>query len=105
MAFIKVCSLSELPNNSQKIVPLGPHKVALFHFNNEISAIANACLHKAGPLGLGLLTSQVFAYSAGTTGDPNMPRRLAGVAMCGVFLLGLLALPFAPETRGKPLPE
>lgn len=55
MAFIKVCSLSELPNNSQKIVPLGPHKIVLFHFNNEITAIANACLHKAGPLGLGLV--------------------------------------------------
>jgi len=58
MAFIKVCSLSELPNNSQKIIPLGPHKVALFHFNNEISAIANACLHKAGPLGLGLVENK-----------------------------------------------
>jgi nitrite reductase/ring-hydroxylating ferredoxin subunit/multimeric flavodoxin WrbA len=58
MAFIKVCSLSELPDNSQKIVPLGPHKVALFHFNNEISAIANACLHKAGPLGLGLVENK-----------------------------------------------
>lgn len=58
MGFIKVCSLSELPNNSQKIVPLGPHKVALFHFNNEISALANACLHKAGPLGLGLVENK-----------------------------------------------
>jgi len=58
MAFIKVCSLSELPNNSQKIVPIGPHKVALFHFNNEITAIANACLHKAGPLGLGLVENK-----------------------------------------------
>jgi nitrite reductase/ring-hydroxylating ferredoxin subunit/multimeric flavodoxin WrbA len=58
MAFIKVCSLSELPNGSQKIVQLGPHKVALFHFNNEISAIANACLHKAGPLGLGLVENK-----------------------------------------------
>jgi len=58
MAFIQVCSLSELPNNSQKIVPLGLHKVALFHFNNEISAIANACLHKAGPLGLGLVENK-----------------------------------------------
>ena len=58
MAFVKVCSLSELPNNSQKIVPLGPHKIALFHFNNEISAIANACLHKAGPLGLGLVENK-----------------------------------------------
>ena len=58
MAFIKVCSLIELPNGSQKIVQLGPHKVALFHFNNEISAIANACLHKAGPLGLGLVENK-----------------------------------------------
>jgi nitrite reductase/ring-hydroxylating ferredoxin subunit/multimeric flavodoxin WrbA len=58
MAFMKVCSLSELPDNSQKIVQVGPHKVALFHFNNEISAIANACLHKAGPLGLGLVENK-----------------------------------------------
>ena len=34
-----------------------------------------------------------------------MPARLAGVTMCSVFLVGLLALPFAPETKGKPLPE
>jgi MFS family permease len=54
----------------------------------------------AGPMTLGLLTSKVFA------GYPDpMPSRLAGVAMCSVFLLGLLALPFAPETKGKPLPE
>jgi nitrite reductase/ring-hydroxylating ferredoxin subunit/multimeric flavodoxin WrbA len=58
MAFIKVCSLSDLPENSQKIVPLGPHKVALFHYNKEITAIANACLHKAGPLGLGLVENK-----------------------------------------------
>ena len=51
-----------------------------------------------GPLALGLLTSRVFA------GYPE-PMRYAGVSMCGVFVLGLLALPFAPETKGKPLPE
>jgi MFS family permease len=33
------------------------------------------------------------------------PTRYAGLAMCSVFLIGLLALPFAPETKGKPLPE
>ena len=55
MDYIKVCSLAELPNDSQKIVQVGVQKVALFHFNNEITAIANACLHKAGPLGLGLV--------------------------------------------------
>ncbi|HZY83385.1 MAG TPA: MFS transporter [Gemmataceae bacterium] len=31
--------------------------------------------------------------------------RLAGVIMCAIFLVGLFVLPFAPETRGKPLPE
>jgi MFS family permease len=52
----------------------------------------------AGPLSLGLLSSQVFvAYPE--------PIRYAGVAMCAVFLVGLLALPFAPETKGQPLPE
>jgi len=25
--------------------------------------------------------------------------------MCSVFLIGLLALPFLPETKGRPLPE
>jgi MFS family permease len=52
----------------------------------------------AGPLSLGLLQSRVFG------GGPNA-LRYAGVSMCLVFLVGLLALPFAPETRGKPLPE
>jgi MFS family permease len=52
----------------------------------------------AGPLTLGLLTSRVFAGYA-------QPMRYAGVTMCLVFLVGLAALPFAPETKGQPLPE
>ena len=55
-------------------------------------------LAAAGPAVLGLLTSRVFA-------DKSEPLRYAGVAMCAIFLVGLIALPFAPETRGKPLPE
>lgn len=31
--------------------------------------------------------------------------RLAGITMCAIFIVGLLVLPFAPETKGKPLPE
>lgn len=52
----------------------------------------------SGPFGLGLLTSNVFA------GYPE-PMRYAGVSMCSVFVIGLLVLPFAPETKGQPLPE
>jgi MFS family permease len=52
----------------------------------------------AGPYALGLLTARVYS------GYPE-PMRYAGVTMCGIFLLGLAVLPFAPETKGKPLPE
>lgn len=53
-----------------------------------------------GPLTLGLLTSRVF------DGHPDpLPLRYAGLTLCSVFLIGLLTLPFAPETRGQPLPE
>ena len=51
----------------------------------------------AGPLSLGVLTSKVYT-------GPNA-MRYAGVTMCAVFLVGLIALPFAPETKGQPLPE
>ncbi len=54
-----------------------------------------------GPFALGMLTSRVFTIA---NGYPE-GIRYAGVTMCSVFLIGLLALPFAPETRGQPLPE
>ena len=53
MEYVKVLSLKELPDNSQKIVSILNRKIAIFHFNGKISAIGNSCLHKAGPLGLG----------------------------------------------------
>jgi MFS family permease len=52
----------------------------------------------AGPALLGWLTGVVYA-------DTAEPLRNAGLTMCGIFLLGLFVLPFAPETMGKPLPE
>ena len=36
---------------------------------------------------------------------PEESRRYAGVIMCTVFLVGLLVLPFLPETRDEALPE
>ncbi|GIW89791.1 MAG: MFS transporter [Pirellulaceae bacterium] len=37
-------------------------------------------------------------------GTPE-PLRYAGLVMCAVFLIGLIVLPFVPETKGRPLPE
>lgn len=55
-------------------------------------------LAAAGPYTFGMLSSRVFA-------SYDEPMRYAGVSMCAVFLLGLVILPFAPETRNQPLPE
>jgi hypothetical protein len=54
-----------------------------------------------GPFLLGLLTSKVFSPANGYSEG----MRWAGVTMSFVFLLGMVALPFLPETKGKPLPD
>jgi MFS family permease len=51
-----------------------------------------------GPFTFGLLVGGVFK-------DYPEPMRYGGVVMCVFFLVGLVVLPFAPETKGKPLPE
>jgi MFS family permease len=51
-----------------------------------------------GPALLGWLTGAVYA-------DTASPLRYAGLTMCVIFVLGLVVLPFAPETKGRPLPE
>lgn len=53
-----------------------------------------------GPLVMGHLIDSVFGHHG-----QIMAWRYTGVTMSLFFLLGLLALPFAPETKDKPLPE
>ncbi len=56
-----------------------------------------------GPFVFGFLVSSVFSVDAGYSKIEGL--RYAGVVMCSVFLIGIAILPFAPETKGKPLPE
>ena len=51
-----------------------------------------------GPLALAWLKQDVFGQMA-------EPLRYGGAVMCVVFLIGIAALPFAPETKDRPLPE
>jgi MFS family permease len=55
-------------------------------------------LSASGPLFLGYLSNNVFS-------DYAEPLRPAAMTMCSVYLIGLLVLPFAPETKDQPLPE
>jgi MFS family permease len=54
----------------------------------------------AGSLFSATLAQDVFGHF-----ESPLPYRYSAMAMCTIFLAGLLVLPFAPETKGKPLPE
>jgi len=51
-----------------------------------------------GPLTLGMLAAFVF-------GAYDEPIRMAGAAMAGTFIFGILFAWMGPETKGQPLPE
>ena len=52
-----------------------------------------------GPLALGKLTLLYTSLGHG------MPLRPAAMTLSAVYLVGIVVLPFAPETKGKPLPD
>lgn len=54
----------------------------------------------AGSFFSAVLTQKVFGMYAAP-----LPLRYSAIAMCAIFVVGLIVLPFAPETKGKPLPD
>jgi MFS family permease len=57
----------------------------------------------AGSFYSAALTKDVYGKFAAK--DPSLPLRYAAMTMCAIFLIGIIATFFAPETRGQPLPE
>ena len=59
----------------------------------------------SGPLLQAQLIGLFAGGAAATSSLAGDELRRAGATMCLVFVVGLLALPFLPETRGRALPE
>jgi nitrite reductase (NADH) small subunit len=55
--FTKIASQSDLPAvNEAKEFPCGDKTICVANVNGEISAMDNVCLHRGGPLGLGVIS-------------------------------------------------
>lgn len=54
----------------------------------------------AGSFFSSALSQQVYGHF-----EKPLPFRYSAMTMCAIFLVGLVTLLFAPETRGQPLPE
>jgi sulfoxide reductase heme-binding subunit YedZ len=51
--FYRVCKVEEIPENRAKTVLIQGENIAIFKYDNKLSAISNLCRHQNGPLGEG----------------------------------------------------
>lgn len=51
--FVKVCAVSDIKDNRAKVIMIGNERIAIFKYDQKLSAISNVCKHQNGPLGEG----------------------------------------------------
>jgi methionine sulfoxide reductase heme-binding subunit len=51
--FVRVCSVHDIADNRACVVALGNERIAIFKYDQKLSAISNVCKHQNGPLGEG----------------------------------------------------
>ena len=56
---VKVAKVSEIPSGAGRTVEVNGKKIALFNVAGRFEAMADACLHRAGPLGEGSLEAGI----------------------------------------------
>jgi nitrite reductase/ring-hydroxylating ferredoxin subunit len=62
MEFVETINQSELINGTSKVIYVKGKDIALFRFNNKITALGNSCLHKGGPLTKGKIQKKYDGY-------------------------------------------
>jgi methionine sulfoxide reductase heme-binding subunit len=55
--YVFVSNIADIPENRAKIVHSGKESIAVFKYNNKLSAVSNVCKHQNGPLGEGKITA------------------------------------------------
>lgn len=53
--FVKVCKLEDIASNRAKTILIGKENIAIFKYENKLSAVNNMCRHQGGPLGEGMI--------------------------------------------------
>jgi len=51
--FQLICRVEDIPEKRAKVVSLGNDRIAIFKYDNKVSAVSNVCKHQNGPLGEG----------------------------------------------------
>ncbi|MEK6151781.1 Rieske 2Fe-2S domain-containing protein [Flavobacteriaceae bacterium 3-367] len=51
--WVYVCEIEEIPEDRAKIFVLDKERIAIFKYDDKVSAISNVCKHQGGPLGEG----------------------------------------------------
>jgi len=57
--FVRVASASDIPPGEMLIVEIEGEEIAIANLDGDFVAFQNACTHRAGPLGEGILTGDV----------------------------------------------
>ena len=51
--FVEICKVDEIPEKRACVTTVSGERVAVFKYDNKVSAISNVCQHQNGPLGEG----------------------------------------------------
>ncbi len=51
--FVMACAVDAIPEKRAKVICLDKERIAIFKYDNKVSAISNVCKHQNGPLGEG----------------------------------------------------